>query len=192
MKLIADSYRRIIIKPQLILDFWFSEPMNKHWFSSTQAIDKKIYEQFYSIWHNAKNGQYDTWRHTAYGALALCIILDQLPLNMFRGTAKSFSTEQDAVEISEQAIKQHQDDELNDTQVAFLYMPLMHSENLVHQQLCVDSFERRGIEGNLRFAKHHYGIIKKFGRFPHRNAILQRSSTQAEITYLQSKEAFTG
>ncbi|CAA6811185.1 MAG: DUF924 domain-containing protein [uncultured Thiotrichaceae bacterium] len=166
--------------------------MNQHWFSSTKTIDDEIRERFFDIWQDAQTGKYQSSQSSATGALALCIILDQLPLNMFRGKAKSFSTEQQAIDVSKHAIKKQLDNKLNDTQVAFLYMPLMHSENLEDQQLSVHSFEKRQIEGNLRFAKHHYGIIKKFGRFPHRNKILQRTSTAEEIAYLHSNEAFTG
>lgn len=166
--------------------------MNKHWFSSTKTIDTEIHEQFYETWVKAKEGDFDAWRNSASGALALCIVLDQLPLNMFRGKAESFSTEQKAVQISKQAIQQQLDDALNDSEVAFLYMPLMHSENIDDQQLAVDLFAKRNMIENLRFAKHHNDIIKRFGRFPHRNEILQRISTAEEIEYLNSKEAFTG
>lgn len=185
-------YLEYLINPQLILDFWFSKPMINHWFSSTESIDQEIRERFLAVWEEAKSGNYQTWQNTASGALALCIVLDQFPLNMFRGTAKSFSTEQQAVEICKQAIDQKLDDELDDQQVVFLYMPLMHSENIDDQKLSVDLFEKRQLESNLHFAKHHYGIIEKFGRFPHRNAILQRASSEEERQYLNSKEAFTG
>lgn len=175
-----------------VLDFWFTEPMNKYWFSSTETIDKNITEQYESLWEKAKTGQLDSWQETSQGCLSLCILLDQMPLNMFRGTAKSFSTEQQAVKVTKYAISEKLDLTIDHNQVAFLYMPLMHSENMVDQNLSVESFEKTKLIGNIRFSTHHRDIVKKFGRFPHRNNVLNRKSTDSEIEYLTSKEAFTG
>ena len=184
------------MKPEItakaLLDFWFSEPMNKHWFSSTSEIDQEITSKYETIWEQASAGKLDHWKGSAEGCLALCIILDQLPLNMFRNTPKSFSTEQQAVEISKHAIAQGLDNEIGDEQISFLYMPLMHSENLDDQDLSVKKFAERGLENNLRFAEHHRSLVKKYGRFPHRNKILGRKSSQAEVEYLKSDKAFTG
>lgn len=166
--------------------------MSEHWFSSTPEIDQQITEQFESVWEQARVGKLDAWKQTAEGCLALCIVLDQLPLNMFRGEIKSFSTEQQAVSVSKTAIEAGLDKEISKDQLAFLYMPLMHSENLGDQDLSVSKFEESELEGNIRFAKHHREIIREFGRFPHRNKILGRGSTQAEIDYLKSDKAFTG
>lgn len=94
--------------------------------------------------------------------------------------------------IARQAIKAGLDDEISKDRVAFLYMPLMHSENMDDQDLAVSSFEKIELEGNLRFAKHHREIVAQFGRFPHRNEALGRDSTSAEIEYLNSDKAFTG
>lgn len=179
-----------------ILDFWYSDEIRQSWFSSTPELDALIRDKFEALWLSAKNGELEAWMKTAEGCLALAIILDQFPLNMFRGEAKSFSTEQQAVSVSYHAIEKGFDQELikqrGVEQIAFLYMPLMHSENMQDQQNSVKYFEKAGLEHNLRFAKHHLGIVEKFGRFPHRNAILGRENTPEEITYLLSKEAFTG
>ncbi len=175
-----------------ILDFWFSSPMKDHWFSSAAAIDQQIFNDYSDLWKRANQGELDTWKETKEGCLALCILWDQLPLNMFRGTLKSFSTEQQAVAISKHAIEKGFDKKIAEEQVAFLYMPLMHSENLQDQELSVQSFVNTKLESNLRFAQHHRDLIKEFGRFPHRNEILGRDSTPAEIEYLQSDRAFTG
>ena len=180
------------MKPEMILEYWFSEDNRQYWFASTPEIDTQIREQFNALWERAKRGELDHWKETAEGCLALCIVLDQLPLNMFRGTAKSFSTEQQSIEITKYAIKNGFDQQINQDRLAFLYMPLMHSEDLAAQDLSVASFEKAGLEDNLRFAKHHRELIKTFGRFPHRNEILGRENTQAEIDYLKSKQAFTG
>ena len=175
-----------------LLDFWFSPPMNKHWFASTPEIDKQIRDSYESLWESARQGEIDHWKETADGCLALCIVLDQLPLNMFRDSAKSFSTEAQSVLISKHAIQTGLDEQLATDRVAFLYMPLMHSENLKDQDFAVQMFDKAGLENNLRFARHHRALIEEFGRFPHRNEILGRQNTPDEIAYLNSKRAFTG
>ncbi|MCF6190601.1 MAG: DUF924 domain-containing protein [Cocleimonas sp.] len=175
-----------------VLNFWFTKPISDHWFSSTPAIDQLITDGYESIWEQAKAGELNTWKESPDGCLALCIILDQMPLNMFRGTAKSFSTEQQAVEITKHAIKEGFDTEVPNDNVSFLYMPLMHSENLDNQKLAVQCFEKAKLEGNVKFAKHHRGIIEKYGRFPHRNEALGRVSSQVEMDYLNSDKAFMG
>ena len=175
-----------------VLDFWFTKPISDHWFSSTPDIDQQITDTYKSIWELAKSGEYDEWKTSADGCLALCILLDQLPLNMFRGEAKSFSTEQQAVSITKYAIKTGLDNEIANDRVSFLYMPLMHSENMADQDLAVSCFDKTKLEGNLRFAKHHRKIVAEFGRFPHRNEALGRASSPAEKEYLNSDKAFTG
>jgi uncharacterized protein (DUF924 family) len=175
-----------------VLNFWFTKPISDHWFSSTPEIDQQITNEYAPIWAQAKAGEFDHWKDSASGCLALCIILDQLPLNMFRGEAKSFSSEQQAVAIAKHAIDTGLDTEISNDRVAFLYMPLMHSENIDDQNLAVECFAKAELEGNLQFSKHHRGIVEEFGRFPHRNEALGRTSSAAEIEYLNSDKAFTG
>ncbi len=175
-----------------VVDFWFTKTISDHWFSSTIEIDQLIRDEYESIWEQAKTGALDSWKESPEGCLALCIILDQMPLNMFRNTAKSFSTEQQAVEVTKYAIKKSFDNEIPNDRVSFLYMPLMHSENMDDQDLAVQCFEKAKLERNLPFAKHHRGIVEKYGRFPHRNEVLGRESSQAEMDYLNSDKAFTG
>ena len=175
-----------------VLDFWFSDDISKQWFASTPELDAEIKKD---LNHSGKMRHHISWipgKFRTDGCLALCIVLDQFPLNMFRGTAQSFSTEQQAVEVAKTAINFSFDMEIADDKVAFLYMPLMHSENMDDQNLSVACFEKRQLGHNLRFAKHHRDIVKRFGRFPHRNQILGRESTQVESDYLNSKEAYTG
>ena len=178
--------------PQNILDFWYSKEMQSRWFASTPALDDEIRNKFESLWRKAAAGELDGWKETPEGCLALVIVLDQLPLNMFRGKAESFSTEQQAVEIAKHAIGKDYDQRLPAERLAFLYMPLMHSEHLADQDLSVRLFETAKLESNLRFAQHHRELIRKYGRFPHRNGILGRQSTPEEIEYLASGEAFLG
>lgn len=180
------------LTPQDILDFWYAEDMRSKWFASTPQLDAEIKQRFEPIWEAAQRGELDDWRDNPAGCLALAIILDQLPLNMFRNTAKSFSTEQHAVAITKHAIAKGFDVLIEKAKVAFLYMPLMHSENLADQDLSVARFAAAGLENNLRFAQHHRDLVRRFGRFPHRNAILGRASSAEELAYLQSKQAFKG
>ena len=177
---------------QEIIDFWFSEEVSQRWFKSTPEFDRELAERFEETWEQAKNGDLDHWMQTAEGCLALVIVLDQFPLNMFRGEAKSFSTEARSLEVAAHALQQGFDDSLTARQKSFLYMPFMHSENLADQDRCLELFDQPGLESSLRFAHHHRGIIEKFGRFPHRNEPLGRENTEAEVEYLNSREAFTG
>lgn len=178
--------------PKTIIDFWYSEEVKPAWFNSTEKLDKEIKEQFEPVWKAAIRGEFNQWKETSEGCLALAIIFDQFPLNMYRGEVKSFSTETMAVKVSRLAIEKGFDQQIEKTKLAFLYMPLMHSENLDDQNLSVSLFEKAGLEENARFARHHRDLIKQFGRFPHRNEILQRESSQSEIDYLNSDKAFKG
>lgn len=180
------------IKPVDILDYWYSDEMRKHWFSSTEALDEQIRKDYQSIWQTAADGNLTHWKDSPEGCLALAIILDQLPLNMFRNSAKSFSTEQLAIEIAKHAITMGFDENIEKDKRAFLYMPLMHSENMDDQNLSVAMFEKSGLKDSTRFAEHHRNIVSTYGRFPHRNPILGRESTDAETEYLNSDQAFKG
>jgi uncharacterized protein (DUF924 family) len=181
-----------MITPHEILDFWYNPPMSVHWFASKPAIDAEILARYGALWERAAAGELAAWHDSAEGCLALCIVLDQFPLNMFRGQARSFSTEQQAVAVTKHAVSQGFDALLPKERVMFLYMPLMHSEHMYDQDESVHLFEAAGLEFNARFAQHHREIVRQFGRFPHRNAALGRVSTADEIAYLNSKEAFTG
>lgn len=178
--------------PEDILSFWYTPPMPEHWFASTPTIDADIRERFGALWEQAAAGEWDHWQATPEGCLALCIVLDQFPLNMFRGEARSFSTEQQAVAVTKHAVAKGFDQQLPVERRSFLYMPLMHSEHLEDQDESVRLFEAAGLEANARFARHHREIVQYFGRFPHRNTALGRESTAEELTYLASKDAFTG
>lgn len=178
--------------PAEILDFWYTPPMSEHWFASTPMIDEAIRQRYENLWKQAAAGELSSWQEDAQGCLALCIVLDQFPLNMYRGKPESFSTEQQAVAISKQAIARGFDRQLAKNQVAFLYMPLMHSEHLNDQDESVRVFAQAGLKDNAHFAQHHRDIVRRFGRFPHRNAILGRESTVDELEYLNSAQAFKG
>ena len=188
--MINDSEQSI--SPESILNFWYSDRIKPGWFNSTPELDAEIRERYESLWYKAAEGELNEWCETAKGCLALIIVLDQFPLNMFRGKRESFETESLAVKFAKLAVERQYDKQLPKEKLAFLYMPLMHSENMQDQDLSVSLFEQAGLAENARFANHHREIVRRFGRFPHRNAILQRTSSQDELDYLNSKEAFKG
>jgi uncharacterized protein (DUF924 family) len=177
---------------QSLIEFWFSDEVSERWFKSTPDFDRQLFERYGETWQAAKRRELDDWCDTATGSLAMVILLDQFPLNMFRGSAKSYSTEAQSRDVARAAIDQGFDRELAAAQKSFFYMPFMHSENLDDQALSLKLFDQAGLEDNFRFARHHYGIVERFGRFPHRNKILGRESTDAEIEYLNSKQGFKG
>jgi uncharacterized protein (DUF924 family) len=180
------------IEPDEILQYWYSDFMQKHWFSSTPALDTEIRERYRQLWEHAAAGGLDHWQDSPEGSLALVIVLDQFPLNMFRGKPESFRTERKAVEVTLNALKKGFEKQLSKDRLSFLFMPLMHSEKLEEQDLSVTLFRQYELTGNIKFAEHHRELVRKYGRFPHRNAILGRESTLAEVEYLASEDAFKG
>jgi len=180
------------ISYQSLVDFWFSDEVSRYWFNATAKFDRQLTSSYAELWQQGRSGALDDWQQTANGCLALVILLDQFPLNMFRGKPESFVTETQSREVAQIAIDQGFDVDMPGKQKAFLYMPFMHSEVLEDQAKALQLFDQPGLESNFRFAKHHYAIVEEYGRFPHRNAILGRESTAAEIEYLNSKQAFTG
>ena len=175
-----------------LLHYWFSDEVSQYWFNAPPDFDHYLRETYVDLWEQGKNGDLNDWGEQADGSLALVILLDQLPLNMFRGTAKSFSTEAQSRVVASMALERQFDLDMPAQRKAFLYMPFMHSENLDDQARSLQLFNQPGLEHNFRFARHHHAIIEQFGRFPHRNEILGRESSAAEIEYLNSEHAFTG
>ena len=173
-----------------IIDLWFSAEVKERWFNSSPAFDQQLRSRFLTTWQAAREGDLD-WAHSPEAALALVIVLDQFPLNMFRGQAESFATEAMSREVAAAAIEKGFHKELSDPQKVFLFMPYMHSESLADQDCSVRLFELAGLS-NVKWAEHHRDIVRRFGRFPHRNAILGRESSAEELAWLDSDEAFNG
>lgn len=173
-----------------VLEFWFSEAMRPRWFDSTPGLDQAIRLRFEALWQDAAAGRLAAWQDTPDSALALVIVLDQLPLNMFRGQPEAFATEAQAVAVAGEAVARGHDQGLSDDARRFLYLPFMHSESLADQDRAVALFEAAGLD--TRWAEHHRALIRRFGRFPHRNAVLGRASTPEELDYLASPQAFKG
>jgi uncharacterized protein (DUF924 family) len=178
--------------PRQVLDFWFSPDTRPLWFRSTPEFDAHLRERFLETWKAAQRGQLNDWSSTPEGTLALVVVLDQFPLNMFRGHAESFSTEALSLRFARAAIDSGWDQNLDDAGKSFLYLPFMHSEALDDQERSVRLFRNAGLVDNLRWAEHHRDIIVRFGRFPHRNAALGRTNTLEEEEWLQSMDAFRG
>lgn len=171
--------------PEDILKFWFEELAPAQWWKKDLAFDSMIAERFGTLHAQAVRCELYPWRRTAKGRLAEIIILDQFSRNMFRDTAQAFSADALALALAQEAVASGADSALTPVQRSFLYMPYMHSESaLIHEQ-AVDLYTRNGIEENLRFEIRHKEIIDRFGRYPHRNAILGRASTSEELAFLQ-------
>ena len=168
-----------------ILDFWFaSEDL---WFKKDDAFDEIIRQRFVADHESAAAGGLADWRETPDGCLALIVLLDQFPRNMFRGTARAFATDALAINITETAVDRGFDQALPAVRRRFVYMPLMHAEDVDHQRRCVDLFEALENDlGGVEYAIKHLEIIQRFGRFPHRNEILGRLSTPEEAAFLET------
>ncbi|QIZ77051.1 DUF924 family protein [Ferrimonas lipolytica] len=170
---------------QQIIDFWFSECSPKHWFQKDAAFDELIRSRFGQLHQQALQCELFLWRQTPLGRLAEIIVLDQFSRNIHRDTPLAFAADPLALALAQQAIAAKDEQSLTLIQRSFLYLPYMHSESqLIHQQ--AERFYRKnGLEDNLRFELHHKQIIDRFGRYPHRNVILGRQSTDDEILFLQ-------
>ena len=167
-----------------VLDFWFADDTKPRWYDSTKAFDDLCRDRFGDHVGQAAKGVLAVWEQSAEGALALCILLDQMPRNLFRGTAKAFETDQSAMAVAERAIDRGLDHELEGDRRKFFYLPFMHSERLADQERCVELARALGDEKTLHHAEEHADLIRRFGRFPHRNANIGRSSTPDEIAFL--------
>jgi uncharacterized protein (DUF924 family) len=172
------------VTEQDILDFWFSATNRAKWFSKEPAFDQEITDKFLGTYETAANRRLDYGQDSQAGTLASVILLDQFPRNMFRGTAKSFATDNKALALTKYAIAERMDRGLDDDHRQFLYMPLMHSEEIEDQKLGIELFAYN--PQMQLYAKRHMEIIDKFGRFPHRNEILGRKSTDEELEFLKS------
>lgn len=169
--------------PNDVLRFWFEELTPEQQFKKDEAIDQTIKHRFFDLYTSASRGELFSWRENAEGRLAEIIVLDQFPRNMFRNNPLSFATDAMALTLAQECVLWRYDHEIPDEKAAFMYMPYMHSESRLIQAKAVQLFER--LPKNLAYANAHRDIIEKFGRFPHRNAVLGRSSTPEELEFLK-------
>ncbi len=172
------------MQPQSLLHFWFEELTPKQHFAKDTALDDTIRTRFGSTAEAAAKGELFAWRTTAEGRLAEIIVLDQFSRNVYRDTAHAFAQDAIALVLAQELVASTQDRSLPEAQRVFAYMPYMHCESaLVHTQ-AVALFSQPGIEENMDFEMRQKAIIDRFGRYPHRNAILDRTSTAEELAFL--------
>ncbi len=170
-----------------ILHFWFEEVQPQQWFQAGPDLDALIAEKFLATYEMAKDGLCDSWASDEDGALALCILLDQFPRSMFRGKPEAFATDRKALLIVKEAISKGFDQILEPVKRGFLYVPFQHSEELRDQNRSVELMEAMGDDNpaGYDYALRHRVVIEKFGRFPHRNEVLGRTSTTEELEHLK-------
>jgi uncharacterized protein (DUF924 family) len=178
----AEAYN---VTPADVLAFW-REAGPDRWFAEDSAFDAEIRRRFFDLWRAAADGRLASWEASDDGKLALVIVLDQFPRNMFRGDPRAYATDAPARDLATRAIESGVDLRIDPLLCEFVYMPLMHSENLSDQERCVELFRNAGATENLKYAEHHADIIRRFGRFPHRNPILGRATTADEQAFLDS------
>ncbi|MCP4321388.1 MAG: DUF924 domain-containing protein [Alteromonadales bacterium] len=170
---------------QEIIDFWFKELEPSQWWTKDAELDALIQSQFGSIHNQAKAGELYEWRNTALGSLAEIIIIDQFSRNIYRDTPESFACDPLGLALAQNAISKGFDLELPQTERSFIYLPFMHSESALIHNEAVKLYEQLGNANNLNFELRHKAIIDRFDRYPHRNEILGRESTQEEIEFLK-------
>jgi len=177
---------------QQILSFWFDgdvQAQRQRWFGKDEQTDVRIRDEFMAEYQAASAGRLADWQKSALASLALVILLDQFPRNMFRATPQAFATDRQAREIARMAIAQGQDQALTPRQRMFVYLPFEHSEILEDQLYSISLFkslgDAEGMAEVVRYAYLHHDVIARFGRFPHRNNILGRASTAEELIFLR-------
>ena len=179
-----------------VLDFWFGRShspeygkVQKKWFEKNADFDAEVRSRFLLQYELAASGQLDSWQDSPDNCLALILLLDQFPRNMFRGTPQAFATDSKALATAEYAVNNKFDRELLTVKKLFIYLPFEHSENLEKQQKSVELFRRLSGDTDsdsvIEYAMQHLEIIQRFGRFPHRNQILGRETTPEEAEFLK-------
>ena len=176
-----------MVTPEEVLSFWLDEVGPSGWYKVEDSLDQEIRDRFEEGWNGAMQGRHALWLTYPSGTLAYVVLLDQFPRNMFRGTGQAFASDRFALAAAKQAIGKSWDMKIDEPARQFFYLPLMHSENLGDQDRCVRLMhERMPQEGvsNLLHARAHREVIRKFGRFPYRNAALGRHSSATEMDYV--------
>ena len=181
----SNGSPKTVIGPLEVLAFWRAAGPDK-WFSKDTAFDTEIAVRYFSVYCAAAAGGLQAWEREPETALALVITLDQFPRNMFRGQAEAFSTDPLARAVADRAIAREFDQHVPQGERQFFYLPFMHSEEIADQQRCLALSRAAGDEKLARYAELHADIIRRFGRFPHRNAVLGRTTTPEEQAFLDA------
>jgi uncharacterized protein (DUF924 family) len=171
--------------PDDVLGFW-REAGHDRWYKQDAAFDADVRHRYLDLWRTAAAGELSSWEASDHGALALVIVLDQFPRNMFRGEALTYASDAQARKVASRALSRGADARIDPGLREFLYLPFMHSEALSDQLRCVELFRKAGHAENLEYAEDHADIIRRFGRFPHRNRILGRQMTAEEQAFLDA------
>jgi uncharacterized protein (DUF924 family) len=169
--------------PAGILAFWRDAGPDR-WYTRDDAFDAEVRRRFFGLWQRAAAGELSSWETSDDGALALVIVLDQFPRNMFRGDIRTYASDARAREVANRAIARGVDTRIDPALREFLYLPFMHSEHLADQLRCIELQRAAGHTESLKWAEHHADIIRRFGRFPHRNRLLGRTTTPEEQAFL--------
>lgn len=175
------------VTPDEVVAFWREAGLKK-WFARDEAFDDECRRGFHSSWEKAGRGELSEWEKSAAGALALILLLDQMPRNMFRGDPKTWSTDPQALAVAERALDKGFDMKVDPALRPFVYLPFEHAEDRKAQQRSLKLFAILGAEEQMRYARHHHDVVMKFGRFPHRNAVLGRESTPEELAFLEEDD----
>ncbi len=193
---VRHESRRVKATPEEVLAFWFGREgeegygqFREAWFSRDPAFDREIRDRFEDVYEEAVAGKLEAWKEEAQSCLALIVVLDQFPRNMFRGDARMYAADELALAAARHAVERAYDRELPPFQRMFVYLPFEHSENLENQRFSVELFRRlaeeTGSEDLIVYAMRHLEIVERFGRFPHRNEILGRRTTLEEAEFLK-------
>ncbi|WP_432698419.1 DUF924 family protein [Marinobacterium sp. YM272] len=168
-----------------VLEFWFSELSPQDWWKKDAALDQMIERRFLQTLARARRGELFDWREQPEGRLAEIIVLDQFSRNIYRDTPAAFAQDPVALVLAQEAVRIGADAHLSAIQCHFLYMPYMHSESVLIHKHAEQLFRDNGLENEYRFELKHKAIIDRFGRYPHRNAILGRESSSEELEFLE-------
>jgi uncharacterized protein (DUF924 family) len=171
------------VAPADILAFW-RDAGPKRWYTPDEAFDAEVRRRFLGLWQRAAAGELSSWETSDDGALALVIVLDQFPRNLFRDDIRTYASDAQAREVAHRAIHRGADARIDPALREFLYLPFMHSEHLADQLRCIELSRAAGHTESLKWAEHHADIIRRFGRFPHRNRLLGRATTPEEQAFL--------
>jgi len=185
-----ESLSQLPSQAREVLDFWYHQLEPEQWWVRDDAVDKVVTSRFSELYKQVSDALPGSWLMTARGRLAAVIVLDQFPRNMFRGSAKTFMTDEMALALAEETVAVGLDKELARQERSILYMPFQHSEDREVQERSMALFEALGNAGQLDFARKHKTIIDRFGHFPHRNEILGRVSSKEELEFLKEPGLF--
>jgi uncharacterized protein (DUF924 family) len=181
---LTNSAHQAAASPEEVVRFWQAAGPDR-WFKRDDAFDAEVRSRFLGTYEAAARGDLRAWEAEAESALALTIVLDQFPRNLFRGDPRTYATDAFAREIADRAISRGFDQQVASELRTFFYLPFMHSEGLADQERCIELYRAANDVDSVKWAEHHAGIIRRFGRFPHRNRILGRATTPEEQAFLE-------